>query len=244
MLLSMFITSFVFFSNTELINAEVINPFINNRRVDDEVLLKLCAGANWEHDGGTSTDYQHRLFFLIFFAAAIHSTNAEKLFCLMQWEKEPNLLKEKKARMAIYLDRFMESSEEGVKLNPKEMSISVLERYLLVIDWLNNSPETIELIRQNYNILGEHCAFRVNTFYTGAFKDLPHHLKPVVTAMFFESNPKWPVKEFKKKCTAIPRRGEAQALLEKAVSEAIAAKVDEAAVNAVCSFNRDVAGLY
>lgn len=39
-------------SNFDKINCEVVNPFHEGKRVSEEVLLKLCAGANWEHDAG------------------------------------------------------------------------------------------------------------------------------------------------------------------------------------------------
>lgn len=175
-----------------------------------------------------------------FHTAAIHSTNAEKLLLIMKWEQEPNLPKEKKQRIQLYLDRFLSSADEADQINPQDLSFSVLERYLLLIDWLKESPETVQLIKKDHELLGENSAFKLNTFYTSDFKNVPNSLKPVLTEMYLASNPKWSVKEFKRKCTAIPKRSEAQELLEKTVAEAIQNKVDETAVKTVCTCTRDV----
>lgn len=129
----------------------------------------------------------------------------------------------------------MANAPEGESINAKEISYSILERYLLFLDWLKDSPQTLQLLQEDYLLHGENSGFRLNTFYTSAFKNLSPDMKHLVTAAYLKSNPKWTIKEFQVKCVAIPRRGEAQQLLEKAVAEAAEAKVDQAGVAVVCS---------
>jgi hypothetical protein len=163
---------------------------------------------------------------LLCFVASIHSSNAEKLFCLLRWSSEEQEQREKKTRIQDYLDRFLATVRQEEEVDKKEISYSIIERHLLLIDWLQDRPAVIDAIRANYDITGENCAFRVTTFYNSAFKELNAELMLSVTNSFLISSPRWSGEEFKKRCIALPQRVGAANYFEKAVVEAVTALVD------------------
>lgn len=170
----------------------------------------------------------------MYFVASIHSFNAEKLFCLLRWSDQEAQPREKKVRIKEYLEKFMATAEDDENISKSDMSYSVVERYLLLIDWLQDAPAVIDAIRADYEKNGENCAFRLTTFYVGVFKELNPEYKLEITKNYLNSSPCWSAELFKRHCIAIPHRVAAAGYFEKAVVEATENKMDPITVQAVC----------
>ncbi len=71
----------------------------------------------------------------------------------MHWNSQETSVHEKKVRITEYLNRFLATAEEDADLSKCDMSYSIVERYLLLIDWLQNAPAVVQAIKADYEPL-------------------------------------------------------------------------------------------
>ncbi len=71
----------------------------------------------------------------------------------MHWNSQETTICEKKVRITEYLNCFLATAEEDADLSKCDMSYSIVEHYLLLIDWLQNAKLLRLIMSALVNIL-------------------------------------------------------------------------------------------